>query len=311
MSYPKISIVTPSFNQAKYIRETIESVLSQGYPNLEYIIIDGGSTDGSVDIIREYARQLKYWVSEKDHGQTHAINKGMMHATGEIRAYLNSDDYYLSGAFDAVREQFLSDPETDLLHGHCRIVDEAGGKLGEHCGSIVHYDEIIDPWSVWWNRRQYVQPEVFWSKRIAERVGPFREDLHYVMDYEYWLRILKAGGKVNRVDRELTAFRRTPVQKSAHAQAVSDELLGVVRRELWDESAAISTPERERLQGEWLYQKVFCPEANLSVSRGDSLLRRWAQLSWLALRHPQLFRVPAFRRRALGSWSQRLWLAQN
>jgi len=300
MSFPKISIVTPSFNQAQYIRETIESVLSQGYPDLEYIIIDGGSTDGSVEIIREYESRLKYWVSEKDRGQTHAINKGMLHATGEIRAYLNSDDYYLPGTFEAVRGCFASHPHTDLLHGRCRFVDEQGKKLGEHWGAIDCYDEILDLWGVWWNKKQYVQPEVFWSSRIADRVGPFREELFYVMDYEYWLRILKAGGKVARVDRELTAFRKTPVQKSTHSQAVSDELLEVLREELWDDAAAIPSPLRTRLQGQWLYQKVFCREADRSLAQGESRLKRWVQLSWFALRHPQLFQVPAFRRRAFG-----------
>ena len=96
---PRISIITPSFNQAQFLEQTIKSVLDQGYPNLEYFIIDGGSTDGSADIIRRYSKQLTYWVSEKDRGQTHAINKGLERATGEIIAYINSDDLYVPGAF--------------------------------------------------------------------------------------------------------------------------------------------------------------------------------------------------------------------
>src|SRR5882757_342896 len=114
---PRISIITPSYNQAAYIEQTICSVLGQGYSNLEYIIIDGGSTDGSVDIIRKYENRLAYWVSEKDRGQTHAINKGLERATGEIIGYLNSDDYYLDGALAGIADVFGRHPDLDLLHG--------------------------------------------------------------------------------------------------------------------------------------------------------------------------------------------------
>src|SRR5262249_6074487 len=123
---PRISIITPSFNQASFLEQTISSVISQGYPNLEYIVIDGGSTDGSVEAIRKFDSSITYWVSEKDRGQAHAINKGLRRATGDIIAYLNSDDYYFEGTLALVAQHFIGHPEADLFHGRCRVVDEHG-----------------------------------------------------------------------------------------------------------------------------------------------------------------------------------------
>src|SRR5437773_10669670 len=123
---PKLSIITPSFNQAQYLEETILSVLQQKYDPLEFIIIDGGSTDGSVEIIRKYESRLAYWVSEKDRGQAHAINKGLQRATGELIAYLNSDDYYSPGALRSVAEFFMVHPDVDLIHGRCAVADAEG-----------------------------------------------------------------------------------------------------------------------------------------------------------------------------------------
>src|SRR5512134_129792 len=129
---PKISIVTPSFNQGKYLERTIRSVIEQDYPNLEYIIIDGGSTDESVEIIRKYEKHLAYWVSEPDRGQSHAINKGFDRATGEIFGWLNSDDWYVPGALKAVAEAFAANPEAGAVVGAGEMVDEEG-KLVLRC----------------------------------------------------------------------------------------------------------------------------------------------------------------------------------
>src|SRR5262249_17271802 len=153
------SVVTPNFNYGRYLEETIRSVLLQGYPNLEYIIIDGGSTDNSLEIITKYEAWLTHWVRERDRGQSHAINKGMRKATGDLRAYLNSDDYYLPNAFRRLAELHDERPGLDLLHGHCRVVDSSGRKTGVWRGSIRRYDEILDLWGVWWNKRNFVQPE--------------------------------------------------------------------------------------------------------------------------------------------------------
>src|SRR5262249_39647941 len=143
--------------------------------------------------------------------------------------------------------------------------------------------------------------EVFWTSRIVDRIGPFCEDLHYVMDYEYWLRILKAGGVVGRIDREFTCFRRTATQKSTHSAKVADELLDVVRPELWDAAAPIAPSLRRRLQGQWLFDREFRGAADRSVQRGEGRIRRWGRLLGVVARHPQLLHLPEFRRRVLGS----------
>lgn len=300
--WPKISIVTPSFNQGQFIEETIRSVLLQGYPNLEYIIIDGGSSDESIDIIRRYEPWLKYWISEPDRGQTNAINKGISRASGDILAYLNSDDYYLPGALFKVGEYFKRFPHIDLLNGQCHYVNEIGEKIGEHHGDITRFDEVIDLWDVWWAKKQFVQPEIFWSRRIYESIGPFREDLYYVMDYEYWCRILKAGGKAVPIIEALSCFRFNPNQKSRQREQVAEELLGVVRPLLWDNRARISATKRIQLQGKWLYHKLLLTHISQSVRTGEGRIARYYRTLLLILQNPQILFTKQLYRRLWDIW---------
>jgi glycosyltransferase involved in cell wall biosynthesis len=295
--YPRISIITPSYNQGHFIEETIRSVVSQGYPNLEYIIIDGGSTDNTVEIIKKYESQITYWVSEPDRGQTHAINKGLAIATGDILAYINSDDYYRPNALFKVAEYFSNHPETDLLHGRCCYVNEQGEKIGEQFGNIQTLEEILNLWGVWWQRRQFVQPEVFWTRRITEAIGLFNEDLYYVMDYDYWERILMADGVVGRVDEEFSCFRLTAAQKSNQSEKVAEELLQLVQPRLWDAELQLSPQKRSQLQRQWLYQAVFLKQAALSVEQRDPKLVRWLKLCQVILSHPQVLLIEQLRLR--------------
>ena len=297
---PRISIITPSFNQAAFIEQTISSVLGQRYPNLEYIIIDGGSTDGTVDIIRKFEAQLAYWVSEKDRGQSDAINKGLKLATGDIVGYLNSDDYYLDGAFERVAAAYRVDRSVDLWHGRCRIVDQYGAKIDERVGSIKRYDEILDLWDVWWKRRNFVQPEVFWTRRIGEKVGPFREDLHWVMDYEYWLRILSAGGKVGFIDAELAAFRMQPNQKSTQPTRTAEELLQVVHPRIFGPSGGLTPRKRLALQGKWIYHAKFLKEVEQSIARREGRWRRLSRLAWFSAINPRVLMASGYWERATG-----------
>ena len=289
MSLPRISIITPSFNQAEFIEQTISSVLAQEYPNVEYIVIDGGSTDGSVDVIQKYQDRIAYWVSEKDRGQAHAINKGLRRATGDIIGYLNSDDYYTDGALARVANSFSHDPDVALWHGRCRVVDQHGVKIGERVGSITRFDEILDLWDVWWEKRNFVQPEVFWTRRIGDKVGPFCEELFWVMDYDYWLRILGAGGRVGFIDAELAAFRLQPNQKSTQPERTAQELLQVVRPHIFSDDNLVSRRKRLELQGKWIYHVKFLKEVDQSLLRNEKRWRRLLRLAWFSIKNPRVF----------------------
>jgi glycosyltransferase involved in cell wall biosynthesis len=295
--YPRISIITPSYNQGQFIEETIRSVLLQGYPNLEYIIIDGGSTDCTIEIIKKYQQWITYWVSEPDRGQAHAINKGIERSTGTILGYLNSDDYYLPGTLSKIARYFNQFPDTALLHGRCFYVNEIGEKVGEQFGDIQYLEEILNLWDVWWKKRQFVQPEVFWSKQITEQVGRFNEELNFVMDYEYWCRILQLSGKVGQLDSEVACFRLTKTQKSKHYESVATELLEVVQPLIWSSSSSLSTKQRLLLQGNWLYQVNFLRQVDSSLEIGDSKLIRWLKLIKLIFNHPKILLASRFHQR--------------
>ncbi len=199
----KISIITPSYNQAQYIEQTINSVLSQNYPNLEYIIIDGGSTDGSVEIIKKYEKHLAYWVSEKDRGQSHAINKGLARVSGEVVNWLNSDDYYEPGSLKLVSD-YLADPLTQVLCARSNIVRDEK-VFRQSTGTDVYPNNL--PKTIGWARID--QPETFFRRSAYQKVGLLNENLHYVMDREWWMRYLFHFGLegIKQVNDTIVNFR--------------------------------------------------------------------------------------------------------
>ncbi|HQY88297.1 MAG TPA: glycosyltransferase family 2 protein [Tepidisphaeraceae bacterium] len=176
----RITIVTPSFNQGAYLEETIRSVLLQGYLNLQYIIVDGGSRDDSVDIIRKYEKHLAWWVSEKDKGHTDALNKGFARADGEIHAFINSDDFYERGALHAAVRAIST--EHPWVVGQVRYLNEEG----KTWPLPVYPERSIAPWFL---HCPIAQPGAFWLADIHRRIGKFREDLKYFFDYEFWMRL--------------------------------------------------------------------------------------------------------------------------
>ncbi|MGB8212303.1 MAG: glycosyltransferase family 2 protein [Anaerolineales bacterium] len=197
---PLVSIVTPSFNQARYLESTIRSVLDQDYPNLEYILVDGGSSDGSEEIIRCYADRLAWWVSEKDRGQTDAINKGFSHAKGEILAWLNSDDTYEPHAISEAVSFLHTHPEVGLLYGNANFIDENGQVIGRFPAAQTDYKRL---------RRGYVhipQQASFWRADLWRKVGPLDPSFYFAMDYDLWVR-LAALAPVQYVPRLWANFR--------------------------------------------------------------------------------------------------------
>lgn len=204
---PRVSIVTPSFNQGSFLEETIRSVLLQGYPDLEYIVIDGGSTDQSVEIIRKYEPWLAYWVSEKDSGQAHAINKGFSHATGEICAYLNSDDVLCQNALSEVASFLDKRPEAALAYGDCQIIDELSKVNDRWLAPEFDLPELLF-------RCYIAQPATFWRKSRMSAAGDFNAGMHYAFDYEMWLRMAAAGQTFSHVPLLLAQHRKTEGTKT-------------------------------------------------------------------------------------------------
>ena len=182
-SLPLVSIVTPSFNQARFLETTIRSVLDQDYPNLEYIIVDGGSTDGSREIIERYNDRLAWWVSERDQGQTDAINKGFARARGEILAWLNSDDTYQPQAISEAVANLQAHPLVGMVYGDANLIDETGQVIGRFPARQTDYRRL---------RRGYVhipQQASFFQSSLWRQVGPLDPTFYFAMDYDLWVRI--------------------------------------------------------------------------------------------------------------------------
>ncbi|BAN36202.1 glycosyltransferase involved in cell wall bioproteinsis [Sulfuricella denitrificans skB26] len=206
---PKISIVTPSFNQAKFIERTLKSVLDQSYPNFEYFVQDGGSTDGTTDLLKNYTDQLTGWASCPDHGQSQAINTGFARTSGDIMAWLNSDDILLPGALGYVAEYFNLHPEVDVVYGHRLVIDENDQQIGRwmmpvHDSKVLSWADLIP------------QETMFWRRSIWEKAGGrIDESFQFAMDWDLLARFRDAGAKFVRLPRFIGGFRVHPHQKTS------------------------------------------------------------------------------------------------
>jgi hypothetical protein len=216
MSLPLVTIVTPSYNQAEYLEATIQSVLAQDYPNLEYFIIDGGSTDGSVKIIEKYADQLTWWVSEPDRGQADAINKGLRRARGEVVAWLNSDDLYLPGAIHEGVSALTADPGLGVVFGDAITIDSQGRPLNKLAFGDWGIADLM-------RFRIICQPAVFMRRSILEQAGFLSADFHFMLDHHLWLRIANMT-PIKHIEKIWAAARYHPTAKNvAQASGFADE----------------------------------------------------------------------------------------
>lgn len=275
--YPKISIVTPSYNQGQYIEETILSVINQNYPNLEYIIIDGGSTDNTVDIIKKYEEYISYWVSESDEGQSHAINKGLAQCTGEIFNWINSDDYYCENALLTVGTSFNDD--INVLCGYSKRF--ANGKRAQSpdatlARTSVYYELEKDLLS-----HYFIQTPTFFRRSVVEELGRVDQRLHFVMDSELWLRYLLKYqyDEIKFVDTCLANYRLHDLSKTIAQQPMFREEMRLIYRDIY---AALNFQKEEiaLLLGQPLPVALPCKNYQVaSVSR--TKLRSYAY--WNAL----------------------------
>lgn len=225
---PKITIITPSYNQGHLIEATITSVLTQDYPNLEYIVLDGGSSDGTVDILKRYSDRL-HWRSEKDRGQSDALNKGFRMATGDIIAFINSDDIYEPGALLKVGRYFASHPEAHWVTGRCRNIDLEGREIRKFITAYKNLWLKLGSYRVLLVLDYVSQPSTFWSRKVVEEVGLFDENLHFSMDYDYSLRVGKHF-KLCTLDDYLASFRIHAASKSGRIRDHFNTDLSIARR---------------------------------------------------------------------------------
>lgn len=222
-AWPKVSIVTPSYMQGLFLEETIRSVLLQGYPNLEFILMDGGSTDESLDIIKKYEPWLAFWASEKDKSQAHAINKGLSRCTGEFFAYLNSDDVFCLGAIQRMAREFATHPEVSWISGSvifCRSLDDI---LEIKPPTAFTLAESI-------GRRPKVginQPSTFWRRCLFDKTGPFDENLHHILDSELIARSMMAGFRCHFIEDPIAYYR-------LHASSKTVALSHLSLQESWE-----------------------------------------------------------------------------
>jgi glycosyltransferase involved in cell wall biosynthesis len=198
--FPKVSIVTPSYNQGRFIEESIRSVLQQSYPNIEYIVVDGGSKDESVEIIKKYQDHFAWWVSEKDRGHADALNKGFSHATGEILAWLNSDDVYFPDAVSEAVSILKAHPEVGMVYGDAELIDDSGATIGQFASKQTDYRRMLR------GSVHIPQATTFFRADLWRAVGPLDLSLFFSFDYDLWVRLAKVS-RLLYVPRRWAKFR--------------------------------------------------------------------------------------------------------
>lgn len=284
----KVSIVVPSFNHAHFIRETLDSILSQSHTDIEVLVFDGGSQDGTVEILNSYGDRIKF-VSRRDHGQSDAINQGLRAATGEILAYLNSDDIYYPGAIARAVRHFTENPKSLCVYGQALHLHADGLPMERYCCEPWSYERLLDICFI-------CQPATFWRREVVERFGVFDENLHWAMDYEYWLRVGRHIPFDYIKDSYLAGSRLHQDTKTLSQRVkVHEEILQIVMRyspripERWLIGVATIITEdvkmaqyrgeiSETLKNAWLIETVFDRAAHYGIPVKEGLLKKFDKL---------------------------------
>lgn len=255
----KISIVTPSFNQGRFLERTLKSVIDQNYPSVEHIVYDGGSSDESVTLLKKYDAHLAHWKSEVDRGQTDAVNKGLYHATGEVVGWLNSDDIYYPGAFEAVIAHFTSHPDSNFVFGMADHIDVDDNVIEPYYTENWSYERLKQLCFI-------CQPAVFFRRTVLEKYGFLDESLNYCMDYEYWLRC-GAHEKFAYLKSPLAGSRIYPENKTIGSKVyVIREILEMLKSKF------------QRIDNGWLVQHAIA-EAKARVN-GNGILHMAAKAAF-------------------------------
>ncbi|MFM8321702.1 MAG: glycosyltransferase family 2 protein [Chloroflexota bacterium] len=287
-SLPLVTLVTPSYNQGRFLEAALRSVLEQDYPRVEYLVYDGGSNDQSQAILQRYADRLAYWETAPDRGQAHAINKGLARSRGELLGWLNSDDVLAPGALRRAVEALQANPQVDVVYGRLVRIDEQGRRLPT---PVLPKDRLTYGLERVIGECIVNQPGALWRRGVMERVGLLDERLRYNLDYEYWMRIAVNGGRFLRLDDTLALFRLSRESKTVgQAAEMALEQLDTLERLL----AQPDLPERLGLAPEQVRRQARYARAviGLHACYGFLKQRRWrAAAGWLgyaAARDPAL-----------------------
>lgn len=280
MSRPIITVVTPSYNQGRFLGETIDSVLSQGVPGLEYIIVDGGSTDESVEVIKRHERHLAWWVSEKDRGQSHAINKGIARANGTWLAYLNSDDVYLPGALQSLLDALRAKPTARWIAGGVVGFGSAEMPVHEwHLPTVPH--GMLDLLS---SRFQMAQPGHIWSRALVQQVGGFDESLRYLFDINLYAALIAHGVTCEALDRPVAGYRFHATSKTVAEGSLFEKEWDIIRARYVTSLAPLDRLRATHRIG-LLKAQALVTEAAALADAGDGAAAR-AGFAHAVRRHP-------------------------
>ena len=256
-NWPRISIITPSFNQGQFIEETIRSIIYQNYPNLEYIIIDGGSTDNTLEIIEKYSEFISYWVSETDRGQSHAINKGLEKCTGEYVNWICSDDVLCKDALRNIAPLLKSGNDILLLGKGFRIDQDSNIIDAISPSRIRDFDNLVDLKNFWRKGSSILQQSSFFPLKAVRKLNYLNEENHYTMDFELWGKLLSAGIKVVQTDISIGMFRWYPGQKTSRQIEVTHSLTKTARRLILENKETPRLSKLNQLKRIMVYKAIY------------------------------------------------------